>query len=84
MWVGYEDISYRSGCGGPNAPRTSRRWNGVSHAPVDPYFCVVQRGAVDESLPYVETIDLERSSQGGAVADVGLVRLDVQEIVVNR
>ena len=30
----------------------------------------------------MRTTDLKRSSRGGAAADVGLVRLDVQETVV--
>jgi hypothetical protein len=49
----------------------------VSHAPVDPYFCVVQCDAIDESLSYVVTVGLKRSSRGGAAADVGLVGLDM-------
>lgn len=57
--------------------RTHTEFVRVSHAPVEPYFRIARRGAADESLSYVETIGLKRSSRGGAAADVGLVSLDV-------
>ena len=37
----------------------------------------------DESVSDAETTGLEGSSRGGVAADVGLVRLDVEETVVD-
>ena len=37
----------------------------------------------DESLPYVGTISFQGSSRGGVATNVSLVRLDVEEAIVD-